>query len=92
MKNFFLAILNPEFILLQIYHNLIGLESNKHVPYLGQPSFNTGDYTSRSKFPAAPSGTNFLWVPEQLGQLIGQTDVSLLEINIKSKPRPENSY
>lgn len=32
-KFFFLAILNPEFILLQIYHNLIGLESNKHVHY-----------------------------------------------------------
>lgn len=53
---------------------------------------NTGDHPSRSKFPAAPSGTNLLWVPERLGQLIGQTDVSSLEINIKSKPLPENSY
>lgn len=53
---------------------------------------NAGDHTSRSKFPAAPSGTNLLWAPERLGQLIGQTDVSLLEINIKSKPLPENSF
>ena len=46
----------------------------------------------RSKVSAAPSGTDLLWVPEWLGQQIGQTDVSLLEINIKSKPLPENSY
>lgn len=47
---------------------------------------------SRPNFSTAPSGTDLLWVPEWFGQLIGQTDVSLLEINIKSKPLPENSY